>query len=98
MLSWSYDPGGHLYQFVITLTLYCPSLLQPFTAPSPPPRFPLFGGWQTRYYIGYNLPSYEYLYRSGSHYLLNMRLLDHVMDDQVVGKITLRIVLPEGAK
>uniref|UniRef100_A0A8C4NB79 Dolichyl-diphosphooligosaccharide--protein glycosyltransferase subunit 1 n=1 Tax=Eptatretus burgeri TaxID=7764 RepID=A0A8C4NB79_EPTBU len=26
------------------------------------PRFPLFGGWKTHYYIGYNLPSYEYLY------------------------------------
>ena len=29
------------------------------------PRFPLFGGWQTRYYIGYNVPTYEYLYNSG---------------------------------
>jgi oligosaccharyltransferase complex subunit alpha (ribophorin I) len=62
------------------------------------PRFPLFGGWQTRYYIGYNLPSYEYLYHSGSHYLLTMRLVDHVMDDQLVRDLTLRIVLPEGAK
>ena len=23
------------------------------------PRFPLFGGWKTKYYIGYNIPSYE---------------------------------------
>ena len=61
-------------------------------------RFPLFGGWQTRYYIGYNLPSYEYLYHSGSQFLLNMRLVDHVMDDQLVQDLTLRIVLPEGAK
>ena len=29
------------------------------------PRFPLFGGWKTHYYIGYNVPSYEYLYNSG---------------------------------
>ena len=29
------------------------------------PRFPLFGGWQTRFYIGYNVPSYEYLYNMG---------------------------------
>ncbi len=29
------------------------------------PRFPLFGGWKTNYYIGYNLPSYEYLFVSG---------------------------------
>ena len=30
------------------------------------PRFPLFGGWQTRYYTGYNVPSYEYLFNTGS--------------------------------
>jgi oligosaccharyltransferase complex subunit alpha (ribophorin I) len=29
------------------------------------PRFPLFGGWQTRYYVGYNVPSYEYLFSRG---------------------------------
>lgn len=29
------------------------------------PRFPLFGGWKTHYVIGYNLPSYEYLYTLG---------------------------------
>ncbi|CAB4040181.1 Dolichyl-diphosphooligosaccharide--glycosyltransferase subunit 1 [Paramuricea clavata] len=30
------------------------------------PRFPLFGGWQTRYYTGYNVPSYQYLFNTGS--------------------------------
>lgn len=29
------------------------------------PRFPLFGGWKTHYVLGYNVPSYEYLYNSG---------------------------------
>jgi len=29
------------------------------------PRFPLFGGWKTHYYIGYNIPSYQYLYNQG---------------------------------
>jgi len=29
------------------------------------PRFPLFGGWKTNYYIGYNIPSYQYLHYSG---------------------------------
>lgn len=28
------------------------------------PRFPLYGGWKTNYVIGYNVPSYEYLYSS----------------------------------
>ena len=32
------------------------------------PRFPLFGGWKTHYYIGYNVPSYQYLYNSGSYH------------------------------
>lgn len=61
-------------------------------------RFPLFGGWQTRHYIGYNLPSYENLYHSGSHYMLQMRFVDHIFDDQVIDKATLKIILPEGAK
>lgn len=30
------------------------------------PRFPLFGGWKTHYYIGYNVPSYQYLYNRGN--------------------------------
>ena len=31
------------------------------------PRFPLFGGWKTHYYIGYNVPSYQYLFNSGTY-------------------------------
>lgn len=61
------------------------------------PRFPLFGGWKTRYVIGYNLPSYEYLYNEGNRYVLRMRLLDHVFDSMVVEDFTLKIILPEGA-
>lgn len=35
------------------------------------PRFPLFGGWKTNYYIGYNVPSYQYLFNKGiqQHFL-----------------------------
>uniref|UniRef100_A0A3P9KQ37 Dolichyl-diphosphooligosaccharide--protein glycosyltransferase subunit 1 n=1 Tax=Oryzias latipes TaxID=8090 RepID=A0A3P9KQ37_ORYLA len=62
------------------------------------PRFPLFGGWKTHYMIGYNLPSYEYLYTLGDQYALKMRLVDHVYDDQVIDHMTVRIILPEGAK
>ncbi|KAI6654171.1 Dolichyl-diphosphooligosaccharide--protein glycosyltransferase subunit 1 [Oopsacas minuta] len=62
------------------------------------PRFPLFGGWQTRYTIGYNLPSYEYLYQLGSQYALKMRFMDHVYDNQFVDEIVLSIVLPEGSQ
>ncbi|XP_005992605.1 dolichyl-diphosphooligosaccharide--protein glycosyltransferase subunit 1 [Latimeria chalumnae] len=62
------------------------------------PRFPLFGGWKTHYIVGYNLPSYEYLYNLGDQYALKMRFVDHVFDDQVVDSLTVKIVLPEGAK
>ncbi|KAJ3602960.1 hypothetical protein NHX12_030704 [Muraenolepis orangiensis] len=62
------------------------------------PRFPLFGGWKTHYMIGYNLPSYEYLYMLGDQYALKMRLVDHVYDDQVIDSLTVKLILPEGAK
>jgi len=60
------------------------------------PRFPLFGGWKTRYVIGYNVPSYEYLLAEGSKFSLNMRILDHIFDTMVVDDIIVKIILPEG--
>merc|ERR1712156_1230430 len=62
------------------------------------PRFPLFGGWKTHYVLGYNVPSYEYLYNAGDDFVLKMRLLDHVFDDMLVEDFTLKIILPEGSK
>lgn len=61
------------------------------------PRFPLFGGWKTHYYIGYNVPTYQYLWHKGDQFVLKMRFLDHVFDDQIVDDLTVRIILPEGA-
>ena len=48
--------------------------------------------------LGYNVPCYEYLYHDGSHFALKMRVVDHVFDEQVVDHLTLKIILPEGAK
>ncbi|XP_064088184.1 dolichyl-diphosphooligosaccharide--protein glycosyltransferase subunit 1-like [Macrobrachium nipponense] len=62
------------------------------------PRFPLFGGWKTHYKIGYNVPSYEYLYSSGDDYILKMRILDHVFDDVIVDELALKVILPEGVR
>jgi len=62
------------------------------------PRFPLFGGWKTFYYFGYNLPSYNYLYSRGDLNVLKMRFVDHIMDDQAIEDFTLKIILPEGSK
>lgn len=62
------------------------------------PRFPLFGGWQTHYTLGYNVPSFQYLYSNSNSYLLQMRLIDHIFDNCVIENVKLRIILPEGAK
>lgn len=61
------------------------------------PRFPLFGGWNTKYILGYNVPSYTYLYAKGDNYLLKMPLIDHIFDNMVIKEAIIRIVLPEGS-
>ena len=61
------------------------------------PRFPLFGGWKTKYTIGYNVPSYQYLYNSGDEFILNMRLIDHIFDDMIIDEMVVKIILPEGS-
>ena len=61
------------------------------------PRYPLFGGWETHYLLGYNLPSFQYLFSRGSKYMLKMRFVDHVFDDMSIDRAEIRIVLPEGA-
>lgn len=60
------------------------------------PRFPLFGGWKTHYVVGYNVPSYEYLYYKGDLHVLNMRLIDHLFDDMLIDDAEIRVILPEG--
>ncbi|XP_071037352.1 dolichyl-diphosphooligosaccharide--protein glycosyltransferase subunit 1 [Parasteatoda tepidariorum] len=62
------------------------------------PRFPLFGGWKTHYVLGYYVPTYEYLFNSGDQYVLKLRFVDHVFDDSIVDKSTVRVILPEGSK
>lgn len=61
------------------------------------PRFPLFGGWRTHYTLGYDVPSFEYLFNTGDQYLLKLRLIDHIFDDMVIDEATIKIILPEGA-
>ncbi|CAH0724571.1 unnamed protein product, partial [Brenthis ino] len=61
------------------------------------PRYPLFGGWRSHYTLGYNVPSYEYLFHSGNEYLLKMRAIDHVFDDMQIDELVTKIILPEGS-
>ena len=49
-----------------------------------------------KYTIGYNVPSYEYLYNSGDKFILNMRLIDQIFDDMIIDEIVVKIILPEG--
>ena len=56
------------------------------------PRFPLFGGWKTKYTLGYNVPSYQLLFTAGNEYVLKIPFLDHVYDDMVVDKLTLKVL------
>lgn len=37
-------------------------------------------------------------YCVGDQYALKMRLVDHVYDDQVIDFLTVKIILPEGAR
>ena len=48
------------------------------------PRFLLIGGWKTKYTTWYNVPSYEYLYISGNEFILNMRLINHILYDMII--------------
>jgi len=64
------------------------------------PRFPLFGGWKTAYYMGYNLPLPGILFldnSDSSHYVLNISFGIN-FPDAVIDHYTVRIILPEGAK
>ncbi|XP_050295309.1 dolichyl-diphosphooligosaccharide--protein glycosyltransferase subunit 1 [Anthonomus grandis grandis] len=61
------------------------------------PRFPLFGGWQSSYILGYSVPSYPYLFKKPSgEFILKIRLLDHIFDDMAVDEVETNIVLPVG--
>lgn len=61
------------------------------------PRFPLFGGWRTQYYLTYDVPSGEILSVADSGYVMSTRFVGHIYDNQVVDEAEVRVVLPEGA-
>eukprot|EP01119_Soliformovum_irregulare_P005356 TRINITY_DN17124_c0_g1_i1.p1 TRINITY_DN17124_c0_g1~~TRINITY_DN17124_c0_g1_i1.p1 ORF type:complete len:627 (+),score=200.79 TRINITY_DN17124_c0_g1_i1:59-1882(+) len=64
------------------------------------PRFPLFGGWKFGFYMGYNLPSSAVLgtdTADSSRWVLNITLGSDI-DQACVDDLTVRIILPEGAK
>ncbi|KPM04838.1 dolichyl-diphosphooligosaccharide-protein glycosyltransferase subunit 1-like protein [Sarcoptes scabiei] len=67
------------------------------------PRFPLFGGWKTRYILGYTLPSKNNLFAMDSNiltdawYTLKIPFIDHIFDNMVIDQATIKVILPEGS-
>ncbi|KAK1337656.1 hypothetical protein QTO34_002289 [Cnephaeus nilssonii] len=65
------------------------------------PRFPLFGGWKTITSLATTSQamSTSIIWVSLSdQYALKMRFVDHVFDEQVIDSLTVKIILPEGAR
>jgi oligosaccharyltransferase complex subunit alpha (ribophorin I) len=62
------------------------------------PRFPLFGGWKTGFYMGYNLPLANYIFTDASdssRFVLNITFASD-FEDVVVDDLAVRVILPEG--
>lgn len=60
------------------------------------PRFPLFGGWKTTFYIGYNLPLGDYLKRDGGLYQLNTTFSTPFQETPILDH-TVKVIIPEGS-
>jgi oligosaccharyltransferase complex subunit alpha (ribophorin I) len=80
---------------ISTSNLRLPTKKNDFVEVELRPRFPLFGGWKTHYTVGYNVPAYQYLYNKGNDYVLKIKVLDHIYDDQYIEEATVKVILPE---
>ena len=61
------------------------------------PRFPLFGGWKTTWYMGYNVPLKNFLRYAKGRYMLKVLFVENVQS-MVIDDTELKVILPEGAK
>lgn len=60
------------------------------------PRFPIFGGWKTQWYMGYTVPTEGVLLRKGNSYSLKMDISTPI-HEATVDDLTVKVILPEGA-
>lgn len=54
------------------------------------PRFPIFGGWQTSFTVGYGLPLQDFLFKLDGKYMLNITFgspMDEVVIDNLIIKV-----------
>lgn len=61
------------------------------------PRYPLMGGWNYTFTVGYDAPLGEFVKRRGSEYVLAVPFLTPVKD-VAVDDVSVSIRLPEGAR
>ncbi|TID30896.1 hypothetical protein CANINC_000488 [Pichia inconspicua] len=61
------------------------------------PRFPLFGGWNYNFTIGWNYDLSQFVKRQGDEYILKANILDGIYDS-TYGNVKFSIYLPEGAE
>jgi len=63
------------------------------------PRFPMFGGWKTDFYMGYNTPAnlnINYNYYDSSVYILNVTFASY-FEQATIDQLEVRVILPEYA-
>jgi oligosaccharyltransferase complex subunit alpha (ribophorin I) len=63
------------------------------------PRYPLFGGWNYTYTLGWNHDLREYVRSkpNGEDFVLRVPLLEGPKESVVYGDVEIRVILPEGA-
>lgn len=61
------------------------------------PRFPLFGGWGTTFYFGYDAALKDYVRLVKGKYMLKANFVNSVRE-MTVDQAELMVVLPEGAR
>ena len=59
------------------------------------PRYPMFGGWRTSFFIGYGLPLQDFLFESGGKRFLNITFgcpMNEVVIDNLIVKVSSIII------
>lgn len=62
-------------------------------------RYLMFGGWNTEFYMGYNLPLEKFLFQSSEDatlLMLNITVATHI-EAAAIDHLTVRVILPEGS-
>jgi len=60
------------------------------------PRFPIFGGWKSQWYLGYSVPTHSVLTHVGDKFTLKVDFSTPVKG-VAVDDLTVKVILPEGA-